>query len=269
MKNQKPLHALLTGAPIGCLGGLIGLGGAEFRLPVLIGLFKYSAHQAVSLNLAVSLITLLSSLIFRIPSSPLAKLLPLLPVILALIAGGMGGAYIGALYTQKISEHALEKVILVLLLFIGLLLIGEFFYPLVTGGVQAPLPVLILIALAFGTGIGMVSSLLGIAGGELIIPTLIFVFGVDIKLAGTAGILISLPTVITGLGRHYAYGAFKQKKDFTELVLPMGIGSIIGAFIGGLLIFYVSGGLLKLILGVILIISAVKIFTKNQTSQQG
>ncbi|WP_282442362.1 MULTISPECIES: sulfite exporter TauE/SafE family protein [Pelotomaculum] len=260
--NKKPLYALLTSAPIGCLGGLIGLGGAEFRLPVLVGLFKYSARQAVSLNLAASFITLLSSLIFRIPSAPFAKLLPLAPVILSLIAGGMGGAYIGALYTKKISEHALEKVILALLLSIGLLLIGESFYPFAARGVQAPLPVLLLIGLAFGTGIGMISSLLGVAGGELIIPTLILVFGADIKLAGTAGILISLPTVIIGLGRHYANGAFTQKQDIKELVLPMGIGSIIGSFIGGMLILYVSGGSLKLILGLILIISAVKIFNK-------
>ncbi|KUK64825.1 MAG: hypothetical protein XD84_1122 [Desulfotomaculum sp. 46_80] len=262
MKNKKSLYALLIGAPIGCLGGLIGLGGAEFRLPVLVGLFQFSARQAVSLNLAVSLITLLSSLIFRIPSAPFPKLVPLVPIIIAFIAGGMSGAYIGALCVKKISEHTLEKVILVLLLFIGLLLIGESFSPFVTGGISAPFPVLLLTALAFGIGIGMISSMLGVAGGELIIPTLLLVFGVDIKLAGTASILISLPTVIIGLGKHYTNGAFANKKDLSELVLPMGIGSIIGSFIGGMLIIYISGNWLKLILGSILIISAVKIFNK-------
>lgn len=267
IKRKKTLYAFLTGAPIGCLGGLIGLGGAEFRLPVLVGLFQYPARQAISLNLAVSLITLLSSLIFRIPSAPFAQLLPLLPVILSLILGGMAGAYIGALYTKKLSEHILEKIILVLLLFIGLLFIGESFYPFVTGGLQAPFLVLLLIGLTFGIVIGMISSLLGVAGGELIIPTLFLVFGADIKLAGTASILISLPTVIIGLSRHYANGAFEQKQELSELVLPMGIGSIIGSFIGGVLIFYVSGSLLKLILGIILIISAVKIFAKVRSKK--
>lgn len=261
-KSKKAIYALITGTPIGCLGGLIGLGGAEFRLPVLVGLFKYPSSQAISLNLAVSLITLFSSLIFRIPSAPFIELLPLLPIILSLIAGGMGGAYLGAFFTKKISERVLEKVILVLLVSIGLLLIGESFYPFVTGGVQAPFQALLLMALVFGIVIGMITSLLGVAGGELIIPTLILFFGVDIKLAGTASILISLPTVIIGLSRHYANGAFKQKSELLELVLPMGIGSIIGSFIGGLLIVYVSGSLLKLILGLILMISAVKIFFK-------
>lgn len=260
--KNKSMMALLTGAPIGCLGGLIGLGGAEFRLPVLAGLFKYSARQAVSLNLAVSLVTLISSLIFRIPSAPFLKLLPLVPVIIAFITGGMSGAYMGALYVKKISEHTLEKAILALLLFIGFLLIGESFYPFVTGGIHAPVPVLLLVALAFGIGIGIISSLLGVAGGELIIPVLILVFGVDIKIAGTASILISLPTVIIGLSKHYSNGAFSSKQDLSELVLPMGIGSIIGSFIGGMLIIYISGNWLKLILGLILILSAVKIFNK-------
>jgi uncharacterized protein len=31
--------ALCAGAAVGVLGGLIGLGGAEFRLPLLIGIF--------------------------------------------------------------------------------------------------------------------------------------------------------------------------------------------------------------------------------------
>lgn len=37
--TASPWAALLWGAAIGTLGGLIGLGGAEFRLPVLLGLF--------------------------------------------------------------------------------------------------------------------------------------------------------------------------------------------------------------------------------------
>ena len=35
--RRSPVAALLYGAPIGLLGGLIGLGGAEFRLLVLAG----------------------------------------------------------------------------------------------------------------------------------------------------------------------------------------------------------------------------------------
>ncbi|MGO9999482.1 MAG: ferritin-like domain-containing protein [Acetobacteraceae bacterium] len=48
--------AFAGGAVIGALGGLIGLGGAEFRLPLLIGMFRFGALQAVILNKAMSLV---------------------------------------------------------------------------------------------------------------------------------------------------------------------------------------------------------------------
>jgi uncharacterized protein len=52
--RRSPTLAALWGAPIGLRGGLIGLGGAEFRLPVLAGVFGYAARRAVALNLAIS-----------------------------------------------------------------------------------------------------------------------------------------------------------------------------------------------------------------------
>jgi uncharacterized protein len=50
------------GAAIGLLGGLIGLGGAELRLPLLIGAFRFAALEAVILNKAMSLVVVASAL---------------------------------------------------------------------------------------------------------------------------------------------------------------------------------------------------------------
>lgn len=58
-----------------------------------------------------------------------------------------------------------------------------------------------------GLAVGIVSSMLGVAGGELLIPTIIFVFGADIRIAGTASLLISIAIVGTGLYRNYKIGA--------------------------------------------------------------
>jgi uncharacterized membrane protein YfcA len=106
----------------------------------------------------------------------------------------------------------------------------------------------------------LVSSLLGVAGGELIIPTLLFAFGADVKTAGTASLLISLPTVAVGVVRHARLKAFDERLDLTQTVAPMGVGSVIGAVTGGLLVGLVPAAALKLVLGVILIVSAVRIF---------
>jgi uncharacterized membrane protein YfcA len=49
------------------------------------------------------------------------------------------------------------------------------------------------LGLTAGLMIGVVSSLLGVAGGEPIIPTLVLLVGLDIKLAGSVSLAISIP----------------------------------------------------------------------------
>ena len=259
--RRSPVTALLWGAPIGLLGGLIGLGGAEFRLPVLAGVFRYSARRAVALNLAISLITVVSALLIRGSTLSLAPLLGLLPVVVAMIAGAVSAAYVGTALVHRVSEHLLERVILVFLVVIGTALIVEAFLPQdVPGLLPDALPVRVVAAVVFGLCIGLVSSLLGVAGGELIIPTLVFAFGAGIKTAGTASLLISLPTVAVSVLRHRRLGSFADRADLTRTVAPMGVGSVVGAVVGGFLVGVVPAAALKLVLGIILIVSAVRIF---------
>lgn len=97
----------------------------------------------------------------------------------------------------------LERLIAGLLLVVGIALIFESFLPKATGRLLPNGTATDIIAgILFGLGIGLVSSLLGVAGGEVIIPTLIFAYGADIKVAGTASLRISLPTVFVGIVRY-------------------------------------------------------------------
>jgi hypothetical protein len=63
---RRPLAALLAGASVALLGGLIGLGGAEFRLPLLIAVFALYPHRAIRINLLISLATLAMSAAARL-----------------------------------------------------------------------------------------------------------------------------------------------------------------------------------------------------------
>jgi uncharacterized membrane protein YfcA len=265
--NYQPRLAFLLAIPIGLSGGLIGLGGAEFRLPVLSGVLNYSARQAVPINLAVSLITIVASLTIRGYTLSTADVLPFLPAIFALITGAVVSAFWGAKLSGKLSNAQLEKVILVLLVLIGIALIIEGFLP---QQIPALLPAIlswwIVAGIFFGLLIGLVSSLLGVAGGEVIIPTLIFAFGVDIKTAGTASLLVSLPTVIVGVLRYRSQGAFADRRSISKTIAPMGVGSIIGAILGGLLVGIVPASVLKVLLGIILNVSAIKVFHKTKRS---
>ena len=64
-RGRHAAEAFGWGVPIGTLGGLIGLGGAEFRLPVLVERLGYSPRSAVPMNLGISLLTLAAALVIR------------------------------------------------------------------------------------------------------------------------------------------------------------------------------------------------------------
>ncbi|MCS7070621.1 MAG: hypothetical protein NZM00_03890, partial [Anaerolinea sp.] len=86
-RTHRSVLAFVFAVPIAALGGLIGLGGAEFRLPVLAGPLRYTARQAVPLNLLISLITVLISFIVRINALPAIDPGPLAVPVAALILG--------------------------------------------------------------------------------------------------------------------------------------------------------------------------------------
>ncbi len=264
--QNRPLFAFGIAIPIGTLGGLIGLGGAEFRLPVLAGPLGYIARQAVALNLAVSLVTVTASLAIRSSTLALTPIIPLLPPMLAMIAGALITAFVGTGLVGRLSNERLERIILVFLVIIGGMLIIEGFVPQQIPALVPDQPVWrVLTSVLFGLAIGLASSMLGVAGGELIIPTLVFAYGAEIKVAGTASLLISLPTVLIGVLRYARQHAYAKRRDRYQTIVPMGIGSVIGAVIGGLLVGIVPSSILKMGLGMILIWSATRIFHHTRT----
>ena len=253
------------GAAVGALGGLIGLGGAEFRLPLLLGLFALAAHQAVRLNLLISLATVAAAAVARFGLAPAPDLAGHLPEVAVFAMGSTAAAYCGAGLLARLDAAALTRLIAALLLGIAALLFVEaaagdaLHLGLEPGGAARP-----LLGAVAGTAIGLASSLLGVAGGELIIPTLVFGFGMDIKAAGTASLLVSLPTVAVGVLRFRAQGAYRDGAMLAELALPMAVGSAAGATLGAALLPFAPTGFLKLLLGGVLAVSAIKLARKAE-----
>lgn len=254
----------VVGLLVGVAGGLIGLGGAELRLPYLVGVLGLTAHQAVPVNLAISLLTILAAVPARLWALPEASLTPFLPETVAIAAGAIVAAWFGAGWLKALSGPALARLILALLVVLGAGLLVEAGLPLVSDGLlPADLAIRLVAGLCFGFVIGAISSVLGVAGGEVIIPTLVFGYGVPIKVAGSLSMLISLPTVLTGIVRHARSGALADRRLMCEIVLPMAAASAVGAIVGGVLAAHVAGGLVKLALGMLLIWSAWHTFAKH------
>jgi uncharacterized protein len=122
------------------------------------------------------------------------------------------------------------------------------------------------VAILAGLIVGAISSLLGVAGGEFIIPILVLIFGADIRTAGTASVLISIPMVLTGVTRHWLTGHYRSRSMFQNLILPMVLGSFAGAAIGGYLAAWAPTDALRIALAAVLALSAIKLWIKTDTS---
>jgi uncharacterized membrane protein YfcA len=255
---MRNIWAFAWGVLVAILGGLIGLGGAELRLPVLVSIFNYRTLQAIIINLMVSLVTVTFSFIFRSGIIGLDNVFANLTVIINILAGSLIGSSVGVNYATKINEKTLNRVVVVFLFFLSFVLIGHnFIFSLQSW----QLPNLLRIGIVFVAGIviGIFSSMLGVAGGELIIPTIIMVFAIDIKLAGSLSLAISIPTIIMGLYKYKSHKRLKEVKSEQGFIVSMASGSILGAFIGSSLLRYIDSSSLYVILGVILLLSALKL----------
>ena len=156
---------------------------------------------------------------------------------------------------------ALARIIFVLLVILGIGMIAEAFIEIApVGFLPADPSARIVAGLLFGFLIGAISSVLGVAGGEVIIPTLVLGYGLPVKPAGSLSMLVSLPTVLTGIVRHARAGVFVDRMLMMTLILPMGLGSALGAAVGGFLVGLAPGALIKIALGGLLIWSGWKIF---------
>jgi uncharacterized membrane protein YfcA len=91
MQLGRLLLAFVGGCVIGTLGGLIGLGGAEFRLPLLIGPFGFAVLDAVILNKAMSLVVVATALPFRSQTIPWSLVAAHWTAIVNLLAGSLAG----------------------------------------------------------------------------------------------------------------------------------------------------------------------------------
>lgn len=110
-----------------------------------------------------------------------------------------------------------------------------------------------------GLIVGILSSVIGLGGGFMVVPLLIYL-GRDAKLAvGTTFVFILL-VAISSLIAHYRLGNVDVK---TGLVLAL--GGILGAQIGPQVLQHVSDQNFKKIFSVLMVITAVWMFTDSKS----
>lgn len=252
------LLAFAGAAAVGVLGGMIGLGGAEFRLPLLITLFGFAALQAVIVNKALSLVVVLTALPARLAVVPVSALTPHWDVVINLLAGSLVGAWAGATWATRMRSTTLYRILAAMLVLIAAALIGNH-----VGTLHhvALAPAAVIVAgVVVGFFIGVVAAIMGVAGGELLIPTIVLLFGTDIKTAGSLSLTVSLPTMLVAFARYSRDGSFTVLRRHARLVTTLALGSVAGTVTGGLLLGVVPEAILVPGLAALLLLSSIKVW---------
>jgi uncharacterized membrane protein YfcA len=112
----------------------------------------------------------------------------------------------------------------------------------------------ILGLLAVGIIAGFMSSMVGIGGGIVIVPALVFLFGLNQKMAqGTSLAMLSMPVAFIG-----AYNYYKEGFVDWKVALILAVTFVIGGFLGSKLALSLEMGVVKKIFAVLMIAMAVK-----------
>ena len=112
----------------------------------------------------------------------------------------------------------------------------------------------ILIIILVGVAAGMLGGLVGVGGGIIIVPALVYIIGMSQKTAqGTSLGLIMLPVGIFGVLQYYKQGHV----DFT-LVGILAVGFLAGSFFGSKIALSLPQETVKKIFAVLMIIMAIK-----------
>lgn len=223
------LTYLLTGALAGILAGLLGIGGGLIIVPVLTSVFlyfldtEYVVHLAVATSLATILITGLAS-VWAHQSHGAVRW----DIVKKMLAGILVGGFFGAWVSQFVPSFWLAKIFGVMELLIA--------FQLIWGRQPNPkreLPGLVGLN-TVGTGVGSLAALLGMGGGALTTPYLLWAnvkmhqaiatsaaFGLPAALAGTLGYMLAgfgkadLPDFTTGFVYWPAFLAIVATSVFT------------------------------------------------------
>ena len=110
--------------------------------------------------------------------------------------------------------------------------------------------------LSLGFGTGILAGMVGVGGGLIIIPVLIYFFKMDQHTAQGTSLAILLPP--TGLFAFMQY----YKAGHVDLGVPVtiAIGVLLGGYFGGSLAQHLSGPVLRKTFAVVMALAALKMY---------
>lgn len=212
----------LIGLIGGFLSGLLGLGGGVIMLPLL----TFIGGVPLKLSTGTSLVHIIIASATGTLSHCRAGMVDFKAGLILGIAGIAGG-FLGSFLSVPLSTHSLNLVFLFLVALAILLL----FIPLksdegnyIKGSFNKIEGILI------GLGCGFLVGLLGVGGGFILIPLMIYILRIPLRETIGTSLLIILITSLGTFGAKYGVGHIDVTVTF--LVVSGSIwGSLLGAYV--------------------------------------
>jgi uncharacterized protein len=110
-----------------------------------------------------------------------------------------------------------------------------------------------LIALAVGLFTGVVSGLMGIGGGNVLVPASTILLGLGQHQAQGVSLLVIIPTAISGALSHYRRGNVNVR-----VALLLAPGAVVGGLLGARAAQGLSGDQLRIAFGLLLLYFALR-----------
>ncbi len=216
------ITALISGLISGVALGLTGGGGSVFGVPLLVYLVGLDVHLAIGTSLiAVGISALVSSL------HHIKKGHVIYRVALLMSITGIPGVYAGSYLNRMVGGGMLILLFSILMIFIGINMLRTAHARDAKEHHTDPWRILLL-----GATVGLLSGFLGIGGGFLIVPALLW--GANLKMHEAVGTSL-LIIFINGMAGMVSYELQGRPVDYyiTLLFVAGGlVGGLLGARIG-------------------------------------
>jgi len=237
---------LPLGFAAGIIGSMIGLGGGFVIVPVLT-FFGFSPTLAASNSLFAAFSNAVAS------STSYAKQKRIIySVGLKLALLSIPGTILGAYISDEISSSLFKMLF-------AIVLIGSSVYIYARRKMESKEYNLSkqIMVLAVGTSFfaGIISSLFGIGGGTVFVPLMVIAIGLSMRLAAPTSQFILMFAAASGMIIHSILG----HPDYYQAGL-LSAGSFAGGILGSKLSLRVEERKLRLLVTIVLIITAIKLF---------
>lgn len=187
-----------VGLAAGLLSGLFGVGGGTVIVPMLVLLLRFDQRLAAGTSLAAIVPTATVGVISYAVHGSVAWIPALI-----LAAGAVVGAQIGAWLLARIPQNALRWGFVAFLAVVIVML----FVVVPARDAELVLTVGSVIGLvALGLFTGIMAGLLGVGGGVIVVPALMFLFGTSDLIAKGTSLLMMIPTAVSGTVGNLRHG---------------------------------------------------------------